>query len=116
MFLCAWPDDSDTHNRQMRLRQNLKQLRIDAKVAVATWAASDSVPTDSESQNDAEYAARINRLLLQNSASTAVMFLYLPLPTETSGSEYLTAVSTLTDNLPPTVLVHGISPVTSTNL
>jgi len=124
VFLCDWSrDDSIRQSRQDRLRQNLKKLRIDAKVAVATWAPSSSPPPSPQSTPssttaiDLTRAQCINRLLLQNSASTAVMFLQLQLPNDaSSGSAYLSALSALTENLPPSVLVHGVNTVTSTSL
>ena len=45
------------------------------------------------------------------------MFLQLQLPNDaSSGSAYLSALSALTENLPPSVLVHGVNTVTSTSL
>ena len=114
VFMCASASDDDTTMRQVRLRENLQQLRIKAKVVVATWQDGSSPAVDNE--NDADRATRVNSLLLQNSASTAVMFLHLPLPTNDTSSDYLSALSLLTENLPPVILVHGISPVTSVNL
>lgn len=58
---------------------------------------------------------QVNRLLLQNSTNSVVVFLYLPLPNQ-NDEEYLSSLSTMSDSLPPVLFVHGISPVTSTNL
>ena len=44
-------------------------------------------------------------------------FLYLPEPPpETEAEFYLDSLTALTDNWPPTLMVRGVSPVTSTTL
>lgn len=63
----------------------------------------------------------MNQLIRNHSAETAVCFVYLPMPKELKGSNlqnvsYLNDLTDLTNNLPPTVLVHGVSAVTSTTL
>jgi len=63
----------------------------------------------------------VNRLIRNESFETAVCFVYLPMPKESRGSDlqnvnYLNALTDLSNNLPPTVLVHGVSAVTSTTL
>ena len=61
------------------------------------------------------------------SSETAVTFLYLPKPPRLQDSKnkdslkeeaehYLTSLETLTNHWPPTLLVRGVSPVTSTTL
>lgn len=64
---------------------------------------------------------RVNQLIRDQSAETVICFVYLPMPKELHGSDlkninYLNTLTDLTNNLPPTVLVHGVSPVTSTTL
>lgn len=63
----------------------------------------------------------MNQLIRNHSTETAVCFVYLPMPKELKGSNlqnvtYLNDLTDLTNNLPPTVLVHGVSAVTSTTL
>ena len=60
----------------------------------------------------------VNAMIRQESSNTSVVFAYLPLPPSSSrlSEDYLDQLSLLTDNLPPTCLVHGLSPVTSTTL
>lgn len=63
----------------------------------------------------------VNQLIKNQSAETAVCFVYLPMPKELQGTDtqnvsYLNDLTDLTNNLPPVVLVHGVSAVTSTTL
>jgi potassium/chloride transporter 9 len=61
-------------------------------------------------------------MIQRNSADTAVCFLNLPLPpepatsTESDQEKYLSSLRMLTDNLAPTLLVHGLTSVISTAL
>lgn len=112
VFLLESPQsEEETAERAAKLRRQLKQLRIKAKVVVAQTPEG----------TDLSDSLQLNRLLLQNSTNTAVVFLYLPLPglgqaAAMTPDEYLSALSTVSDSLPPVLYVHGISPVTSTNL
>lgn len=110
VFLLATPEnEEDTLRRQQRLRRQLKELRIKARVVVASNGSTDGQRSSNSLQ--------VNRLLLQNSTNSVVVFLYLPLPAPNQNNEeYLSALSTVSDSLPPVLFVHGISPVTSTNL
>lgn len=64
------------------------------------------------------FVKAMNEVMVNNSTSTAVSFLYLPKPpAEVDGySKYLSQLEVLTSNLQPTVFVHGLHPVTSTTL
>lgn len=110
VFLLPSPgNEEETLRRQQKLRQHLKQLRIKARVVVATNTLSEGQQSSNSLQ--------VNRLLLQNSTNSVVVFLYLPLPAPNQNDqEYLSSLSTVSDSLPPVLFVHGISPVTSTNL
>ncbi|XP_053217157.1 solute carrier family 12 member 9 [Podarcis raffonei] len=65
-----------------------------------------------------EYLASVNDLLLKQGGQTAVRFLYLPRPpADTSQYErYLEQLAILTTDLGPTLLIHGLTPVTCTEL
>lgn len=66
----------------------------------------------------------INQLIQQHCSQTAAIFMYLPAPPVSNNWEgknvvqqqYLQLLTELTADLPPTILVHGVSAVTSTTL
>lgn len=65
----------------------------------------------------------VNQLIRQHSSQTATTFIYLPGPPASNTwdeddmyRQYLQSLTELTVDLPPTVLVHGVSAVTSTTL
>lgn len=68
--------------------------------------------------SDGNFLRNVNCMIQEHSSSTAVIFLYLPVPPskKSERSSYLSKLDILTKDLPPTLLVHGISPVTSTTL
>ena len=66
---------------------------------------------------------RVNQIIRERSDQTAVSFIYLAAPPNTNAphweersERYMELLSELTAELPPTILVHGISTVTSTTL
>ncbi|XP_021924714.1 solute carrier family 12 member 9 isoform X2 [Zootermopsis nevadensis] len=126
-----------------RLRQLLQMLRIAATIQeVPGWGQQAAVlqggsvleqmsphprrhRADSFKNEQLDNAVRVyllsvNQLLRQHSEQTVASFLYLPVPPH--GEEaavyptYLQLLTELTADLPPTVLVHGVSAVTSTTL
>lgn len=65
----------------------------------------------------------VNQLIKQHSSQTATTFIYLPAPPISNTwdenimyRQYLQLLTELTMDLPPIVLVHGVSAVTSTTL
>ena len=65
-----------------------------------------------------EYLVEANEFILSKCTQTAVSFIYLPrppTPTHTH-TQYLDNLEKLTRGLPPSILVHGVSPVISTTL
>lgn len=64
------------------------------------------------------FHCRVNELILQQATDTAVTFIYLPAPpVDVSVSvNYLKKLETISNNLPPTIFVHGVNTVTSTTL
>ena len=65
-----------------------------------------------------EYLTSVNEFIRVKCAETAVSFIYLPRPSPDPGhhSSYLSMLDTVTRELPPTILVHGVSPVITTTL
>ncbi|XP_023932944.1 solute carrier family 12 member 9-like isoform X2 [Lingula anatina] len=133
IFLCVEREGPDTERKQKKLEEILKQLRILGQIRAIPW--TDAVIHHATSQQSAEetklstdytvvsdeYVVKLNELIKQHSSNqgnTAVTFLYLPRTPkkESLYTKYLKQLAILTDDLPPTVLVHGIHPVTSTTL
>lgn len=65
-----------------------------------------------------QFLRGVNVMIQEHSHNTAVVFLYLPPPPANINDNvsYLEKLDILTSNLPPTLLVHGINPVTSITL
>lgn len=66
---------------------------------------------------------RVNQIIREQSELTAATFIYLAQPPRIDSPHwsqtslrYLELLTELTADLPPTILVHGISAVTSTTL
>ena len=106
------------------LRHMLELLRIQATTHVLNWVPE--MPTDDEVTHDeapenrltAAYLMSACETVRRRSSETAVTFLYLPSPPtkERDYVKYLDSLTTLTDNWPPTLMIRGVSPVTSTTL
>lgn len=60
----------------------------------------------------------VNSLILEQSSRTVLTFIYLPVPptSHNSSVEYLSMLDVISHDLPPSILVHGVSTVTSTTL
>lgn len=106
-----------------RLRLLLAKLRIAAQLDfVEGWSAIVANRNNGGNSNGNDqmenYYKSVNSLILQRSGNTALSFIYLPRPPPDSALApyYLTTLSTISANLPPTIFVHGVSTVTSTTL
>lgn len=100
----------------LRIRAQLKIVEVDEvlqHLKLSSDITSASKPVFSDS-----YPNQVNQLIFNQSHHTAALFLYLPaVPSdEQSQITYLRQLDLLTQDLPPTVLVHGLQPVICTTL
>ncbi|KAL4221557.1 hypothetical protein ACF0H5_019814 [Mactra antiquata] len=116
--------------KEQKLEMYLRQLRIPAKIQIVSWESVKPMVDFDKSVNYPEsrmqeyenisdqFLIALNDLIKGYSVRTAVCFLYLPQPPSNKSmhSEYLRQLDGLSANLPPTVYVHGLHPVTSTTL
>ncbi|XP_067157828.1 solute carrier family 12 member 9 isoform X2 [Apteryx mantelli] len=139
LFLCV-EAGAMPHAQEDKLRQLLKDLRIQAQIQLVPWDAVVSLhwqaqrappggpalaeeestvnfPANATQVSD-EYVCAANKLILEQGPAPAVRFLYLPRPPADTSLYplYLHHLDLLTRDLGPTVLVHGVSAVTSTQL
>ncbi|XP_050451259.1 solute carrier family 12 member 9 [Cataglyphis hispanica] len=129
-------------SNEHRIRKSLNLLRISASIKrIPEWGEQvrglkgrsllesknqyeSSTETNSALSNMSRaYILGVNQLIRQHSSQTATTFIYLPAPPASSTwdeddiyRQYLQLLTELTVDLPPTVLVHGVSAVTSTTL
>ncbi|XP_041064539.1 solute carrier family 12 member 9 [Carcharodon carcharias] len=136
IFLCVESGNS-VGEQDKKLKQLLSQLRIKGSIKTLHWdnvAAlhwhKQMVQEDSSEGNFAntfpsnamkisdDYLMAVNRMILEQGAHPAIRFLYLPRPPAdiTLHERYLEQLDIMTKNLGPTLLIHGISAVTSTDL
>ena len=129
LFVNAQTENSDIE--EQKLGAFLRQLRIIAKIQIVSW---DSIPhnitmeqmdlsvnySDSRMQEynevTGDFLRAVNRLIVSYSSRTAVSFMYLPRPPQDKHKQYMAQLEGLSEDLPPTVYVHGLHPVTSTTL
>ncbi|KAE9547623.1 hypothetical protein FO519_009164 [Halicephalobus sp. NKZ332] len=123
VFICV-NSLQDMHIQEQQLKLLLQQLRIKAKSVMVPW---DHVVAQMERSNSASniaefpksFVSAVNEMIKRNSGDTAVSFLNLPLPPSPSMQQhegYMEGLRILTADLPPTLLVHGLSSVISTAL
>ncbi|XP_017555925.1 solute carrier family 12 member 9 [Pygocentrus nattereri] len=124
IFLCVEAESGDQGwlAKEERFRELLGKLRIRATIKIVAWdrvvrllrgTDSTAPPVASE-----EFLSAVNSLLKEHSTSAAVRFLYLPRPPTNSGQsqQYLAQLDAVTQGLGPTLLIHGLTPVTCTEL
>uniref|UniRef100_A0A8C6LGY3 Solute carrier family 12 member 9 n=1 Tax=Nothobranchius furzeri TaxID=105023 RepID=A0A8C6LGY3_NOTFU len=99
LFLCV-EEGRSVRGSEEKLGQLLKELRIKAKVQTVPWDQVDYVNS------------------FPSNPPPAVRFLYLPRPPADTRryAAYLRQLELLTQDLGPTLLIHGITPVITTDL
>ncbi|KAG5843902.1 hypothetical protein ANANG_G00155820 [Anguilla anguilla] len=144
IFLCveAALGDQGWMVKEETLRDLLGKLRIRASIKIVPWDAvvklhrggqepsttAPGVGDSGEMQPDdrasppssalESFLSGVNGLLMEHSAQAAVRFLYLPCPPADSSQsqQYLAQLDTITRDLGPTLLIHGLTKVTCTEL
>ncbi|XP_072302433.1 solute carrier family 12 member 9 [Eucyclogobius newberryi] len=102
-------------------RELLKKLRIRASIKIVPWdsVVHHALPRGEQNHPLSEdFLTAVNNLLLEHSSQAAVRFLYLPSPPAlpSQAQQYITQLETVTNSLGPTLLIHGVTPVTYTDL
>lgn len=127
VFLCVNRVPVVGTNMEQKLQKTLGNLRIHAKIEPISLDVGETYQELSQAEDHEmilykslpEHLVRaVNSRIKEHSKKTAVTFLYLPRPPEATAEqlEYLHSLTALTNDLPPTVLVHGLHPVISTTL
>ncbi|GAB1606480.1 solute carrier family 12 member 9-like [Argonauta hians] len=131
VFLCVDTINDNTLQKEKKLDDFLRQLRILARIKIVPWdqilshyrlneeqhESSEEKMQEFYSLNDSTLQL-INQLIVEQSRATAISFIYLPLPPKDimAYNTYLDQITLLSNSLPPTMFVHGLHPVTSTTL
>lgn len=107
-------------------RELLRKLRIRASIKIVPWDSvaqhraqpEEDGPTGPTQALSEELLSAVNSLLMEHSSQAAVRFLYLPRPPAQSSQaqQYLANLEAVTNSLGPTLLIHGVTPVTCTDL
>ncbi|KAM4726289.1 solute carrier family 12 member 9 isoform 1-T1 [Anableps anableps] len=107
-------------------RELLRKLRIRAAIKIVSWdsvvqhyalpegeCCGELTPGLSE-----DFLSAVNCMLMEHSSQAAVRFLYLPRPPagHNQSQLYLAQLEAVTKGLGPTLLIHGVTPVTYTEL
>ncbi|CAL8141855.1 unnamed protein product [Orchesella dallaii] len=125
----------DSASREAELRKLLQVFRIKARTVVVPWDSVLSVqlpngfPDEKPNAIEAnpqwplknirpDYIRSVNTMIKEHSTNTAVNFVYLPEPPANSAeySLYFNHLACLSEGVGPCVMVHGVSPVTSTTI
>lgn len=124
LIICA--NHLDQERVFLAWQRKLRELRIDADLNIIVQELvneSDRPVLNSTmdtkwAQMRGGYVESVNRMLVDRSSETAVSFLYLPSPPKTQEyyDSYMTCLELLTNNMPPTLMVHGNDQVVSTSI
>ncbi|XP_075703484.1 solute carrier family 12 member 9 isoform X2 [Rhinoderma darwinii] len=111
---------------EIKFRELLIKLRIRAAIRVVDWDRVAVLRGQGGEHSgltrepiSVEYLRAANQAVLEDGGTeSAVRFFYLPRPPADPAlhERYLEELDTLTDGLGPTLLIHGLTPVTCTEL
>uniref|UniRef100_A0A8C2IH17 Solute carrier family 12 member 9 n=1 Tax=Cyprinus carpio TaxID=7962 RepID=A0A8C2IH17_CYPCA len=123
IFVCVATESGDQGwlANEEQFRELLGMLRIRATIKIVAWdnvACMFRGPNSEGQKVSEDFLCAMNALLREHSSTAAVRFLYLPHPPSNSelSQQYLTQLDMLTRDLGPTLLIHGVTPVTCTEL
>uniref|UniRef100_A0A673ZUV6 Solute carrier family 12 member 9 n=1 Tax=Salmo trutta TaxID=8032 RepID=A0A673ZUV6_SALTR len=133
IFLCVEAESSDQGwvVKEETYRELLRKLRIRASIKIVPWDSVVQLYGQKQTQDpelegltkpaqalSEDFLSAVNRMLMEHSAEAAVRFLYLPRPPAHSSQsqKYLSQLEAVTYGLGPTLLIHGLTPVTCTEL
>lgn len=137
LFLCVEAGRSLKKEEETKLQVMLKELRISAQVQMVAWDQVVALHWQRQQEEEEaergdgiqefpntppqladEYICAVNSLIRRHGApQPAVRFLYLPRPpADTSHYHaYLHHLGLLSRDLGPTLLIHGVTPVVTTD-
>ncbi|XP_056092898.1 solute carrier family 12 member 9 [Rhinichthys klamathensis goyatoka] len=123
IFVCVESESGDQGwlAKEEQFRELLGKLRIRASIKIVAWdnvARMFRAQSSDRQKVSEDFLCAVNALLKQHSSAAAVRFLYLPHPPSSSelSQQYLTQLDALTRDLGPALLIHGVTPVTCTEL
>lgn len=131
IFLCVEVESSDQGwvVKEETFRELLRKLRIRASIKIVPWDAVAKMYWNQEEQSEGETPTKptpplledllsaVNALLMEHSSQAAVRFLYLPRPpAQSEAQQYLAQLEAISHGLGPTLFIHGLTPVTCTDL
>lgn len=126
IFLNVETESNDQGWGEETFLELLKKLRIRASIKIVPWDSvvqhhtqpEDGPPAEPSQALSDDFLSAVNCLLMEHSSQAAVRFLYLPRPPahHSQAQQYLTQLEVVTNGLGPTLLIHGVTPVTYTDL
>ncbi|XP_059487148.1 solute carrier family 12 member 9 [Neocloeon triangulifer] len=114
--------EPDINQTERKMQYWLQQLRISAQLHTVSWEFPNESHEGPPPLPTVQHMQGINHLIRQKSDHSAAIFVYLPSPPDAVHGEspvaeaYLNLLTELTQGLPPTILVRGVSAVISTTL
>uniref|UniRef100_A0A672SV39 Solute carrier family 12 member 9 n=1 Tax=Sinocyclocheilus grahami TaxID=75366 RepID=A0A672SV39_SINGR len=118
LFLCVEEGRIALHWQRQTRSEKIEEMESEEGGVEADEVFANSFPSNTSRVSD-EYLQAVNKLILdQTLRPPAVRFLYLPRPPADTSRyhDYLNQLELLTRNLGPTLLIHGVTPVITTDL